>query len=325
MRIKRSSIALLASTLSVLALVHWLAPTSGATRPLRTDLTGPEAVTMGSAAWPRTVTDFDGYSVRIPSPVRRAVSQYWSIDDFVYTVLPPQTVVGVSESAYLERISNVYAHVQRHKPIVATDPERVLRAEPHLIVVSSSARADFTALVRSTEIPIYRLATMFTTLEQVASTIRLMGYLTGEESRAEKEYQRFLEAVAKARAAKPSNAPAPRILGFGGRYSYGARTLFHDIVTTLGGVNVGAEGGLDGYDSVSTEQILRWDPEWIVASGDPGKEQQVRERLLEDPAIALTQAAREGKILVYDQRIFLPMSPYTIRILETLARDLYGR
>ncbi len=324
MRALRPSIVLLACTIAVLALVQGFAPTSGATRSLRTDRTGPDAFAAGSDAWPRTVTDFDGAPVRIPGPVSRAVSQYWSIDDFAYTVLPPESVVGVSDSAYLERISNVYAQVQRYKPVVAMDAERVLRTDPQLIMVSSGARADFTTLVRSTEIPIYRLATMFTTLQQVAETIQLTGYLTGQDEAGQREYQRFLGVVAQARAAKPAGAPAPRILGFGGRYSYGSNTLFHDIVTTLGGINVGAEGGLDGYDSVSTEQILRWDPEWIVAGCEAGKEQEALDRLREDPAIALTQAARNGKILVYDQRTFLPMSPYTTRILQSLSKDLYG-
>lgn len=282
-------------------------------------------VPHGRDAFPRTTRDTDDFEVRVARPARSVVSQYWSIDEFVYSVVPPVYVKGVSETAFLERISNVYPQVKRYGPVIATDPERVLRLNPDLILVSGSARADFTALVRSTGVPTYRMFTMFTTLEQVADSIRLVGSLTGEDEAADAEYARFQQAVARARARRPAGAAAPRVLGFGGRYGYGRRTLFHDIVRTLGAVNVGAEGGLDGYESVNSEQILRWNPEWIVTGADAGKTKQQLQKLLSDPAIGLTQAARNGRILILDQRLFLPMSPYTAVALEALGEALYGR
>jgi|GEM_PF-4114150 len=100
---------------------------------------------------------------------------------------------------------------------------------------------------------------------------------------------------------------APRILGFGGRYSYGDQTLFHDIVRAIGAVNVGAEHGLHGYDMISTEQILRWDPEWIVSGAAKGKSPETLQRLMEDPAVRLTTAAGKGQILVFENHVFLPV------------------
>jgi iron complex transport system substrate-binding protein len=252
------------------------------------------------------------------------VSQYWSIDEYLYAIVPPEKVVAVSETAFLEVASNVYPLVETHRPVVATDPERVLRTEPGLVLVSSSARADFTALLRSTGVPVYRLATTFTSLEQIASTIRLVGYLTGEDERAQAVHAHFQQCVRAAKQARPEGQAAPRVLGLGGRFSYGSSTLFDDIARTVGAVNVGAEGGLEGYSAVSTEQILRWDPEWIIVSAQEGQEAQVRQRLLDDPAISMTKAVREGRVLVYDSRVFLPFSPYVTRLLEELPRDLYG-
>ena len=59
---------------------------------------------------------------------RRIVSQGSHADEYLYAVVPLERVVGVSETAYEPRLSNVYAHVQRYRPIVASDPERVLLA-----------------------------------------------------------------------------------------------------------------------------------------------------------------------------------------------------
>ncbi len=145
----------------------------------------------GSADYPRKAVDSDDYVVRVARPAQRIVSQYWAIDEFVYSVAPPERVVAVSESAYLPNISNVIRQVQRYRPAIATDPERVLRLDPDLLLVSSSSRQDFCALVRSADVPIYRVFTTFTTLAQVAETIRLTGYLTGEDDAAGKEVARF--------------------------------------------------------------------------------------------------------------------------------------
>lgn len=305
------------------AIEHFAAPAGG----LRITRAGagygqPEIRTQ-SLEYPRHAIDSDGWSVRIARPSRRVISQYWSLDEFLYSVVPPETVVGVSETAYQRRVSNVYQLAERYKPIIATDPERVLRHRPDLILASNSSRIDFCDLVRSTGVPIYRAFTMFTTLEQVAATVGLSGYITGEEAAASAELERFWFEIRRAQSRRPVNTTPPRILGMGGRYSYGDQTLFHDIVQTLGAINVGAVGGLHGYDQVNTEQIVRWNPEWIIAGADRGMAKPVLARMLEDPGISVTQAAKNGRILVLENNVFLPMSPWTTLLVSAIAEAIY--
>jgi iron complex transport system substrate-binding protein len=285
---------------------------------------GDPIIRTGSNAYPRHAVDSDSYQVRIARPAWRIASQYYSLDEYVYSMAPPERVVAVSESAYQQRISNVYEQVERFRPAMAPDVEHVLRLGADLVLVSNSSRVEFSTLLRSAGIPVYRAYTMFNTLDQVAETIRLTGYLTGEDEAAARELARFRSAIKRAQSMKPAGSASPRILGFGGRYSYGTGTLFHDIVRTLGGINVGAEGGLKGYDAVSTEQIIRWNPEWIVSGADKGKTKEVLERIMAEPAIALTQAARNGRVLVFEHHVFLPMSPYTTLLVTAIAEAIYG-
>jgi iron complex transport system substrate-binding protein len=282
------------------------------------------AIHTGPSEYPRTAIDSSGYRVRIPRPPRRIVSQYWAIDEFAYSVVPPERVVAVSASAYLKTVSNVYSYVERFHPAIAVDPERVLRLDPDLILVSDTSRPDFCAIVRDAHIPIYRMFTSFTTLQQIADGIRATGYLTGEDEQARAEVNRFWSAINKAKSLRPADASPPRILGYSGGFTYGANTLFDDIVRTLGGVNVGAEGGLKGYDEATSEQIIRWNPDWIITSADSGKEKQVLASLMADPGIALTNAARNKRIVVVPTNVFLPMSPFTANFVTLLAEKLYG-
>lgn len=320
------STLLLATLVGTLAAaVDRFAPLSEGTRVAQAGAGyGSPRIRTRSAAYPRESIDSDSFVVRVARPARRVVSQYWSIDEYVYSVVPADRVVAVSETAYLEAFSNVYELARKYRPAIATDPETVLRLDPDLLIVSNSSRADFCAIVRSANVPIYRAFTMFTTLEQLAETTRLTGYLTGEDEAAKKQIDLFWNDIDRAKARRPANAPHPRILGFGGTYSYGKETLFDDIVRTLGGINVGAEGGLSAYDQLNSEEIVRWNPEWIVAAAEKGKTKEVLARLMADPAISLTQAAHNGHLLVYEQHMFLPMSPFARLFVTALAEALYG-
>ncbi len=316
-------LAILVCTIAA-AVEHFVPPDAGLQINRAGAARGDTTIRTGPAEYPRKALDSDGFAVRVARPARRIVSQYWSIDEYVYSVTPPDRVVAVSESAYLPNVSNVYREVQRFRPAIATDPERVLRLDPDLLLVSNNSRADFCALVRSTQVPIYRVFTTFTTLAQVAETIRLTGYLTGEDEAAAKEVNRFWSAIERAKSRRKAGTRAPRILGFSGHSSYGTETLFDDVVRTLGGINVGAEGGLRGYDAINNEQIVRWNPEWIVAGANRGKTGEVLAALMADPAIAVTQAARDGHILVFEFNVFLPTSPFTTLLVTAMAEAIYG-
>jgi iron complex transport system substrate-binding protein len=277
----------------------------------------------GSTEYPRVADDSEGYALKLDRPVHTVASQYWSIDEYVYSIVPPEAVVAVSQSAYDRSFSNVFQWAEMFRPAIATDPEVILKLNPDLLLVSSDARADFTQLLRAVGTPIFRTYTSFTKLDDVRRTIRLVGYLTGHDAEAARVDDEFRQAMRRAESRKPSDGAAPRILGYSGGYSYGDETLFDDIVKTLGGINVGAEHGLHSYAPLNTEQILRWNPEWIVSGAARGQTGAVLQRLMNDPAIAPTIAGRKGQIVVFDNNVFLPMSPFTTLLLDALGDALY--
>ncbi len=183
--------------------------------------------------------------MKLTRPTRTVASQYWSLDEYLYSIVPPQSVVSVSQSAYDRSFSNVFPQAEKFKPAITMDPEIILKLAPDLLLISSDARADFTQLLRAVGMPIFRTFTSYTKLDDVRQTIRLIGYLTGRDAEAGRVEREFAAAIEKARLRKPAGTTAPRILGYSGGYSYGDQTLFDDvIVRTLGGVNIGeAEQG----------------------------------------------------------------------------------
>ena len=285
---------------------------------------GDPRVRTGEVSYPRQAVGADDEHVTIGAKPTRVVSQAWAADELLYTVVPPERIVGVSESAYQDRISNVYELARRYRPVVANDPERVLRADPDLVLTPADARSDVPGLLRAAGIPLYRIFTTFQTLRSIEEHIRLVGYLTGEDARAQIEIVRFRTTVERAAARKPAGMRAPRALGLGGTYSYGSQTLMTDILRVLGAENVAATHGLVGYDRLTDEHIVRWNPEWIVAGADRGQVRDVRARLLANPAIAATEAAQRGQIVVLENHVFLPLSPFTAALVDALSLAFYG-
>jgi iron complex transport system substrate-binding protein len=306
------------------AVQRYASPRGGLQLPVAMRDEGDPRIRTGNTAYPREAIDSDNVTVRIARPTHRIVSQFWSIDEFVYSVAPPQDVVAVSSSAFMQGISNVYPMTQKFHPALASDVEKVIALDPDLMLVSSTGRADYTSLARSSGVPVYRVQTMFETLDQIEQAIRLTGYLTGNDQQADGEAQKFHGAIAQAEAMRPQGAAKPRILGLGGRFGYGKETLFDDIANRLGAINVAAEHGLKGYNELDFEQIIRWDPEWIFVEAQQGNARRTLEDLLADPAISLTQAARNGHIVVLENNVFLPMSPYTRLLVKAIADALYG-
>src|ERR1700723_2787705 len=316
-------VLLILLVVAIAGAVHpYASPPGGLQLPALETEEGDARVRIGKSQYPREAVDSDEVTVSIARPAHRLVSQSWSIDEFVYSILPPQDVVAVSQSAYAEEISNVIQNAQQFKPAVATDVERVVALDPDLMLVSREGRADYTSLARSSGVPVYRMETNFETLDQIEQNIRLIGYMTGQDESAAKEASRFHAAIEKAVSMRSPGSAKPRILGLGGRYSYGRKTLFQDIVTRLGGVDVGTENGIVGYDSVNFEQIVRWDPEWIIAGANIEGTTQALATLMSDHAISLTQAARNGHSVVLYNHLFLPMPTYTSIFVHEIAEAL---
>src|ERR1700730_7171516 len=78
---------------------RYASPPGGLQLPVANIGHKPLLVRTGGLQYPREAVDSDGFTVRITHPAHRVVSQSWSIDEWVYSVVPPRDVVAVSESA----------------------------------------------------------------------------------------------------------------------------------------------------------------------------------------------------------------------------------
>jgi iron complex transport system substrate-binding protein len=200
----------------------------------------------------------------------------------------------------------------------------VLR-NPEVMLTAHSARADQVDLVRSAGIPAFRLLTIFDNFDQIAEQLTRVGRITGEDEKARAVIEEMRRRAVAAKALRPADAKPVRVLALTVySSSYGKGSLFEYVVNELGAVNVGSQRGLGPYGQISAEQVASWNPDWIVAGAENASIEEVRDRMLKDPGVSVTEAGRRGQVLVVKNREFLTMSHHAVELMERLARAIYA-
>ena len=281
-------------------------------------------VKTGSVVYPRTAVDPLGARVVLDAPPKRIVSLEYEIDEYLYGVVEPEHVVGVSKQAYRPQLSNVLAQVDRYQPKVAGDIETILRLKPDLVVAGVRSKSDLIHALQSAGVRVFRLPTLATRLEQVAENITLVGYLTGRDEPARLERQRFESELADIDAqCRKAGHRGARVFGVSMiGYTHGDQTLFQDIVRLVGAVNVAAQNGIHTYEKIGNETVLRWNPDWVFTWSDPGKGVEELRRWSEDPALGATAAVKKRQVVVSDGKDHLSLSSEVTKLAHTMANVL---
>ena len=306
-------------------IVGWIGDGGGVFR-LEEAPTGETPKQAEAVGFPMTRADALGYGVTIPAPPRTIASQALVTDHLLFGVVPHSRIVAVSTYAGKAAYSNVAKHVQTLGLPAVLGPEMILDLGPDLLVASHISDPQFLRVVRASGLPTYAMQTMFATLEEIASALRLVGALSGEPERAQRAIEQFEASLNEAkRRVIPSSVPQ-RVLGISNSYdSYGKGSLFEDIVTTLGCVNVGSEQGLGSWQRIGSEQVAAWNPDWIVTGTGGLPRDVVLTSLGANPAVAVTTAGQRNQLVVVEDRHFLSMSQHVLGTVHAISQALSGR
>ena len=302
------------------------------------------------AVW-RRLDEHDGRVLDLPAPPARVVSQTLASDEVLLELLPDDRLIAISALALDPRYSLVVEAAARVPETVLHDTERLLSLRPALVVVASYTTPETLRQLDHAGAPVLRLR-RFDGIDAIRDNIRTLGFAVGEDAAAstliaemdrrittEQLRVRALLAAAE-RAAGPgrateagagagagasagASAGAPlRVLSWDAMAAPGAGTIFDDVVRRLGSENPVSAAGLSGWPRVGSEQILAWDPDVIFASAPPGEQEAARRRLVRDPRLALTTAARHGRVHVLDSALASTVSHHVADLVEAIGARL---
>ena len=280
-------------------------------------------VSFLSGASSITVTDKLGRTVTVNVPVRRAVVV------ITYELIPAlgiwDQVAGVSRWA--EEECDLYRTLVRTKPElkrphvgVGTDVniESVLALNPDLVITwAYNPKA-----IKFMEEKGLNVITIYPdSLPELYEVIRLHGKFFGKENRAEEvigEMERIFDLVRR-RVEKIPAEKRQRVIHLSGKPTTvsGAVGVTNDLITMIGGINLGQEIK-DRYGDVSVERIVQWNPDVIFIWANAGYSPQW---LIENSQWRHIKAIREGH--VYKLPKWSTWSPRVAPVALWMAIKLY--
>ena len=226
----------------------------------------------------RTITDYNGRDVEIPSTVESSVCCGVGALRYTCYMQGQDLVVGVEDYETKAGMSRLYNYVNFGKfenlPVTGTNGEpfveEIIAVAPQVIVMSSYASVDPDELQSKSGVPVVVVPGSDTTLDDKAyETIRIMGELYGKEDRAEEltTYLKGIEADLADRTAGVAEEDKPAVyvcgVSFKGAHGFEGTEAYYGPFELISANNLANTTGQTGAFDIDLEQVLAWDPEVI--------------------------------------------------------------
>ena len=273
----------------------------------------------------RTITGADGVE-SVVSDISRMVVLNGYVNEIVYALGGGGFVVGNDLSARYPPETQQVAKIGYQRTLNA---EAIIALQPTLVLGSAEAGPAFALQqVRETGTPVVILPADFT-LEGAYRRVELVGEALGAEAEAAKLAQRMRTEVEAAQASIPPEADPPRVAFVYSRgrdllLLFGSGSPSEALIAAAGGIDAGASSGVGEFTLLTAEGLAAAAPDWLILTEDGLESMGGMEGLLATPGVAGTEAGRRGNFLVYDDLLFLGMTPRMGEVLQSLVDSLYG-
>lgn len=250
----------------------------------------------------------------------RVVSIGGDVTEIVYALGKGDVVVATDSTSVFPAPARATEKVGYVRQLSA---EGVLSVEPDLILISGAAgppaaveqlRAAGVAMV---EMPtLYTLDSIYEKVETIAAALNVKDEGSALKARMAQEWQVAQSAV----ASLPDGMTALffTTLRDGAPRAAGTKTAAHGLIDMLGAKNV--FDSRIGYKGLSLEAAVAADPDIILVMDRYADRIGGLEAVKAHPAISLTTAAQEGRIVLVDAVQAMQFSPRTPAAVGRLAQ-----
>jgi iron complex transport system substrate-binding protein len=310
--------------LAPVVLVAVLLPAAAAGNATTAPAKRPAAVEK-QPVLPARVRDKDGRTVVVRN-VSRIVSLNGDVTETIFALGLGNRLVGVDTSALYPP-----ARVARIRKI---GYQRTLSAEGILslrpTVVIGTAEAGPPAVVsqlRSAGLTVVILR-QNDSLTAGPWKLREVGKALGVPKRGEKLARQVQRQITTARTEARSASLHPRVAflylrGPRTQLIAGTKTRADTMIVAAGGVNAGAEAGIEDYKPITAEALVASRPDLLLVLNDGLDSVGGVSGLMRIPGVAQTPAGRNRRVLHYDDLLLLGLGPRTGTALRSLVRGFH--
>lgn len=231
-----------------------------------------------------------GPAKRITSRTVFADEVLWALGDEVQA-----RVVGLSPMADDPRYSTVAGRWPDSTPRVGQNPEELLALAPDLVIVASFSAPEYRAAIED-KVRVLVLDD-FTGFDGYLANLARIGEASGASEAAGLLRERFVARRGSLEAARPAVEQRPSVVAWDYGYVPGAHTSFDDAATTAGFVNLPAREGLDGHQRLDAEQLVAWNPDWIVVGCGEQPCAEALTKLAAQPGLGKLEAVAHARVI----------------------------
>lgn len=216
------------------------------------------------------------------APPQRVVSTNLCTDQLLLMLATPSQIVSVSALSR-EPDSSYMAKAARQYPINHARTEELLRFKPDLILASPYNNPAMVSFMRKLG---YRVTLMkpANTLGDIETNIQQVAALLGQQQKGETLLRSMRQQLTRIKI--PPRGKRPGALFYQPRgYTSGRGTLQDDALRRSGWRNLASEAGIQGYQHIGLETLLRARPSHIFTSVYAPGTDSLAQRQLYHPAL----------------------------------------
>lgn len=246
--------------------------------------------------YPMTLVDMAGREVTLEAAPQRLVSTYYITSSLLIALGLQDKMVGIETKPERRAIYGLSAPQLLELPMVGTakelDIEGCAAVEPDLVVLPLRLK-DAAATLEELGIPV--LLVNPESRELLQEAILLVAAATQTDDRAQQLLDFIYEKTDGLAAALSGAQPRTVYLASNSNLlaTAGAAMYQSDMIRLAGGANVAEEITDSYWAEISYEQLLAWDPEFIILASDAS---YTVEDVLADPNLADCAAVVSGNV-----------------------------
>jgi len=270
-------------------------------------------------SYPMTVKDDMGNTVTLKHQPMRIVSGSEGTDEILVSLVPRSRIALVTTMASNPEYSNVVALVKGIPAWSGDDPEQALAVHPDLVLEAGYVTKSVLDQLHQAGVPMYAFSLNdFNSIADIEKNILTVGRLVGEPAKANALVANMKQDITQIEGAVQGQ-PRPTVLDYGSYgYAAGRDTTVDDIIRDAGGVNVAHM--LNGWQKITDEQIVKWNPDVIIDSSDDAA---FLKKLASDPALQSVTAVREHHLYAINSADLSSVSQYVVRAVYDVAKVLH--
>ena len=270
------------------------------------------------------ITDDMGNDVKVPVKIDKIISLAASITEILFSLDMGDKLVGCDSGSNYPKgeVENIVV-VSTYEGI---DLEKILAADPDIILLDKTldmSDTNYNKLIEN-DLTVFRVYPQ--KLDDVIENIRLIGQVTGKNSKADEIASQLEKRVntVKTRGETIPESNQPKILyviyydGTASPWVGTTSTLSGDLIS-LSGAKVALEDSTGFSIQITIEQLIELDPEIILTSQDDTWPTPSKESILNDDALREVSAVKNDKVYDINADLVDRPGPRIVDGLESIS------